>query len=127
MSTPTNLKYSKDHEWVSATGGTTRVGITDFAQHELGDVVFCELPEVGRVLKKGEAFAVVESVKAASDVYAPVSGKVVKRNDSLTSNPELLNTSPYESGWMIEIEATDSAELGALMDSAAYDELLKGA
>ena len=124
MNVPQNLRYSKDHEWVRPEGNTWRVGITDFAQHELGDVVFCELPQAGRQLRQGEAFAVVESVKAASDVYAPISGKVVRANDKLSASPELINSAPYEDGWLIEIEPTSPSEKDALMDATAYQGLI---
>jgi len=124
MNVPQNLRYSKDHEWVRPEGNTWRVGITDFAQHELGDVVFCELPPPGRELRQGEAFAVVESVKAASDVYSPISGKVVRANDKLASSPELINSLPYEDGWLIEIAPAEASGKDALMDAETYSKLI---
>ncbi|QDZ25769.1 glycine cleavage system H protein [Chloropicon primus] len=114
------LKYAESHEWVKMDGGTATVGITDFAQSELGDVVFVELPEVGSTLDASETFGVVESVKAASDVYAPVSGEVVEINEALVEDPSKLNTEPFEGGWMMKIKVSDAGELDSLMDSAAY-------
>jgi glycine cleavage system H protein len=114
------MKYSKDHEWVRLEGGIATIGITDHAQQALGDVVFVELPELGREVKAGEACAVVESVKAASDVYAPVSGRVVEVNAALTDNPGAINAEPTGEGWFFRIELSDSAELEGLMDDAAY-------
>ena len=114
------MKYSKDHEWVRLEGGIATIGITDHAQQALGDVVFVELPELGREVKAGEACAVVESVKAASDVYAPISGRVVEVNAGLTDNPGAINAEPTGEGWFFRIEAADAAEVEALMDDAAY-------
>jgi glycine cleavage system H protein len=114
------LKYARSHEWVRLEGGTAIVGITDHAQHELTDVVFVELPAVGRCLKTGEACAVVESVKTASDIYAPVGGKVAAVNSSLGENPALVNSDPYGDGWFFKVELTDPAELTLLLDDAAY-------
>lgn len=121
---PADLKYSNDHEWIKIDGTTGRVGITDFAQKQLGDVVFLELPEVGRTLKQGETFGTVESVKAVSELYSPVSGEVVAVNGALIEHPELINSEPHTS-WMIEIKVNDTADLGALLDVAAYEALLK--
>lgn len=122
MSTiPTELKYLSSHEWVRVEAdGTLTVGISDHAQAALGDLVFVETPEVGRKVKAGEAFAVVESVKAASDVYSPVSGEVIAANASLGNAPELINQQPYGEGWIMKIKPTDVAELGKLLDAAAY-------
>ena len=114
------LRFSKDHEWVRVDGGTGRVGITDYAQSQLGDVVFVELPETGRALKQGGEAAVVESVKAASEVYAPVSGTVGAVNAALVDDPALVNSDPMGAGWFLEITLSDPAELDALMDEAAY-------
>ncbi|AWW26962.1 glycine cleavage system protein GcvH [Acetobacterium carbinolicum] len=114
------LKYSKDHEWVKVEGNLATVGITDYAQHSLGDIVFVELPEIGDVIGKEEAFGVVESVKAASDIYLPVSGTVVKINEALVDEPELLNTDAFEN-WMVCVEMDDPAQLDELMDAAKYD------
>ena len=123
MSIPAELKYSSDHEWLRVEGKTAVFGITDFAQAQLGDVVFVELPQVGRMLACGEAVAVIESVKAVSDVYAPVSGKVVKINESLEEAPEMVNQAPYGDGWIAVIELADESELMQLMDAAAYEKL----
>ena len=119
---PADLKYVASHEWVRVEAdGTLTVGISDHAQSALGDLVFVETPEVGRTLKAGEAFAVVESVKAASDVYSPVSGEVIAANDALSATPELINEAPYGDGWLIKIRPSDKAELGQLLDAKAYE------
>lgn len=123
---PTDLKYAKSHEWVRVNGSKAVVGITDHAQHELTDVVFVELPAVGRKVKAGEACAVVESVKTASDIYSPVSGQIVAVNPALADNPALVNTSPYGDGWFFEIQLDNAAELGALLDPAAYAAQVNG-
>lgn len=120
MEFPEELKYTDEHEWVMVEDDLVTVGITDFAQDSLGDVVFVELPEVGTVLVAGKPFGVVESVKAVSDIYAPVSGEVVEVNEELPESPEVINTSPYEDGWMIKIKISDPSELDDLMDSDAY-------
>lgn len=114
------LKYAKSHEWVRCQDGAAMVGITDHAQHELTDVVFVELPTAGRVLKAGEACAVVESVKTASDIYAPVSGQVTEVNALLSDNPGLVNSDPYGAGWFFKVSLTDPAELARLLDDAGY-------
>jgi glycine cleavage system H protein len=125
MSIPTNLKYLESHEWVRAEAdGTVTVGISDHAQHALGDLVFVEVPEVGRSLNKGAAAAVVESVKAASDVYSPVSGEIVATNDQLSGSPELVNTDPYGEGWLFKLKPSNPAELEQLLDSAAYQKVV---
>jgi glycine cleavage system H protein len=121
---PTDLKYTNEHEWVRIDGGEAAVGITDFAQKQLGDVVFVELPEVGRTLKQGEAFGSIESVKAVSELFAPVSGEVTAVNGDLGSHPELVNTKPHET-WMIRIKPGVPAESDALLDAAAYGALVK--
>jgi glycine cleavage system H protein len=115
-----DTKFSKDHEWVRLEGGIATVGITDHAQNALGDVVFVDLPEVGRQVTAGESIAVVESVKAASDVYAPIAGKIVEVNSGLGDNPGTINTAPTTDGWFFKIEAADVGEVAALMDEAAY-------
>jgi len=120
MDFPEELKYTEEHEWVLAEDELATVGISDFAQDALGDVVFVELPEVGTEIVAGKAFGVVESVKAVSDVYAPISGVVEEVNDELPDAPEMINTSPYEDGWMIRIRMSDSSELDDLMDADAY-------
>ena len=113
-------KYTQDHEWVRLEGGVATVGITDHAQNALGDVVFVDLPEVGRVVVANEPIAVVESVKAASDVYAPIAGKIVEVNAALADNPGTINAAPTTDGWFFRIEAADVAEVAALLDEAAY-------
>jgi len=124
MDTPTELKYSKDHEWVKLEGDTGIIGITDYAQGELGDVVFVELPEVGAELKQGESFGTIEAVKAVSDMYSPVSCEVIEVNDQLEGDPALVNQSPYADGWMIKVKLTDPGELDELMDADAYKEMI---
>ena len=114
------LKYSKDHEWVKVEGNLATIGITDFAQHALGDIVYIELPEIGDTIGKDETFGVVESVKAASDVYLPVSGTVVKINEALVDEPELVNADAFEN-WMVCVEMANLAELDELMDATAYE------
>ena len=120
------LYYTQDHEWIDVDGDTGTVGITDYAQGQLGDITFVELPEVGTTLKKGDAPCVVDSVKAASDVYAPVSGTVTEANAALEGEPELVNTDPEQSGWLFRLTLADAGELDGLMDRAAYDELVAG-
>jgi len=121
MSIPKDLRYTKDHEWARIDGSTITVGVTDHAQSSLGDVVFVELPKVGRELKVGETFGVVESIKAVSDLYSPIAGKVVAVNDSLTAEPALVNGSPYDNAWMIRLQVADTTVLNGLMDAAAYE------
>jgi glycine cleavage system H protein len=121
MEFPEDLKYSKEHEWVLVEGSVATVGITDYAQDQLGDIVFVELPAIGDKVSKEDAFGVVESVKAVSDIYAPVSGKVLEVNDDLPDNPEMVNEDPYGDGWMIKIEINDSDELQDLMSAAEYE------
>lgn len=120
MNIPQDLKYSKEHEWASIEGDVVTVGITDYAQDELGDVVYVELPDEGSETKRDEPFGVVESVKAASDVYAPVSGKIVEVNEVLSESPELVNEDPYGEAWMVKIRVADASELGDLMTPAEY-------
>ena len=120
MEFPEELKYTEEHEWVMVEEDLAIIGITDFAQDSLGDVVFVELPEEGTEVVAGKAFGVVESVKAVSDIYAPVSGTVEEVNDELPDSPEMINTSPYEDGWMIKIRMTDTTEVDDLMDAEAY-------
>lgn len=123
MATPNNLKYSEDHEWVKVDGDTVTIGITEFAQSELGDIVFVELPDEGDEIEKGEDFGSVESVKTVSELYAPVSGEVIEINEELEDSPELVNESPYEEAWMLKIKFADESQLDELMDAAAYDEM----
>ncbi len=125
MEFPEELKYTEEHEWVLLEDGVVTVGISDFAQDALGDVVFVELPEVGTILEAGKPFGVVESVKAVSDVYAPVSGEVIEINEELQDTPELINTSPYEDGWMIKIKLADNTEIDDLMDASDYQEFVE--
>jgi len=120
MNFPEDLKYTKEHEWARHKGGRVLVGITDFAQDQLGDVVYVELPAVGDEVKKGESFGVVESTKAVSELFAPISGKVVEVNDPLVEAPETVNDDPYEEGWMIAIEPSDPSEVAELLDVKAY-------
>jgi glycine cleavage system H protein len=123
MNTPENLKYSPSHEWSKLDGDTLTVGISDFAQDQLGDVVFVELPEVGKTVSAGSAVAVVESVKTASDIYAPVSGEVIEVNDALNDAPETLNSSPYEDGWMFKLRVADASEVDALLSAEDYQKV----
>jgi len=120
MDFPEDLRYTREHEWARSKGKNIVVGITDFAQDQLGDVVYVELPDVGDPVKKGESFGVVESTKAVSELFAPVSGKVVEVNNPLSDAPETVNDDPYEEGWMIVIKPSDPKELDALMDAKAY-------
>ena len=120
MSYPDDLRYSKEHEWVRVEGSRATIGITSFAADELGDVVFVELPEVGATLSQFGTFGVVESVKAVSDLYAPISGEVIEVNEALRDAPELLNADAFGEGWIAKVELTDTAQLDALMDAAAY-------
>ncbi len=122
---PSELKYVKSHEWIKALpDGSVLIGITDHAQAALGDLVFVETPKVGRKLAAGEACAVVESVKAASDVYAPIAGTVTEANPKLTESPELLNTEPYEAGWLWKMQPTNPSEIDALLDAAGYEQVI---
>jgi glycine cleavage system H protein len=120
MNIPDDLRYTKDHEWARQKGTRILVGITDFAQDQLGDVVFVELPAVGDQVKRGESFGVVESTKAVSELFAPISGKVVEVNGPLVEAPENINEDPYQEGWMIAIEPSDPKELAGLLDAKAY-------
>ena len=120
------LYYTPDHEWIDVDGDTGTVGITDYAQGQLGDITFVELPDAGSSVKKGDAPCVVDSVKAASDVYAPVSGTVTEANAALEGEPELVNTDPEQGGWLFRLTLADAGELEGLMDRAAYDEYVAG-
>jgi glycine cleavage system H protein len=119
------MRFTKDHEWVDLTGEVATIGITAYAAEQLGDVVFVELPETGRSLKAGDSLAVVESVKAASDVFAPISGEVEAVNDALTGNPETVNDTPESGGWFVKVKIADPAEVEALMDRDAYETFLQ--
>ncbi len=121
---PADLKYTREHEWIRVEGDRGRVGITHFAQEQLGDVVFVELPKVGRQLKAMEVFGVVESVKAVSDLYCPVAGQVLEANAGLEKQPELVNSDPYGKGWMLVVKVTNPKDLDALMDAKAYEAFL---
>jgi glycine cleavage system H protein len=123
---PDDVRYDESHEWVRSEGDKVKIGITDYAQDQLGDIVFVELPEVGDTFDKGEEFGTVESVKAVSELYLPVAGQVVAINSSLEESPEKVNNAPYGDGWMIEIKAENPPELDDLMDNAAYLATLKG-
>ncbi|KAB2925017.1 MAG: glycine cleavage system protein GcvH [Bacteroidetes bacterium] len=124
MNFPSELKYTKDHEWIRLEGGVGTVGITEYAQGELGDVVFVELPAVGATVEFGQSFGTVEAVKAVSDLYAPVSGEVVEVNKEIQDSPELVNKEPYERGWMIKVKLSKSDEAARLLDVDAYKKLI---
>ncbi len=124
MNIPENLRYTSDHEWILLEGDIATVGITDHAQEELTDVVFVELPDEGRSCDAADPVAVVESVKAASDIYCPIAGEIVSGNVDLEADPSLVNTSPYESGWIFKVKVNDVADVEALMDAAAYQDLI---
>ena len=126
LNLPEDVKYTDDHEWAKASGDVIRIGISDYAQDQLGDIVFVELPDVGSTFDKGEEFGTVESVKAVSELYMPISGEITAINETLADEPELVNSDPYNGGWMIDIKAGDSAELDALKSKADYLEMLKG-
>ena len=123
MNTPKELRYSEEHEWVKVEGDKVRIGITDFAQSELGDIVFVELPAVGDEIKADEPFGSVESVKTVSELYAPISGVIVEVNEDLDDSPEFVNESPYEKAWMIVVEPTNAAEMDNLMTAEQYEEM----
>ncbi len=125
MSTPKELRYSKEHEWVKVEDGKARIGITHFAQNELGDIVFVELPEVGDEIQVNETFGNVESVKTVSELYAPISGTVVEVNEELSDSPELVNESPYEQAWMVVVELSNPSEVDELLSSEQYAELIE--
>jgi len=124
MNIPENLKYTKDHEWVSVDGNIATIGITDFAQGELGDIVYVEVETEGETLDNEEVFGSVEAVKTVSDLFMPLSGEIKEFNTELEANPELVNTDPYGKGWMIKIEISDTGELDNLLDSSAYSNLV---
>jgi glycine cleavage system H protein len=121
---PADLRYTNDHEWIRVEAGEAVVGITTYATEQLGDIVFVELPAIGRSVEQAKAFGVVESVKAVSDLFAPVSGDVVAVNEELTSRPELVNEDPYGAGWMIRLRVADAAEVDTLLDASGYDALI---
>ena len=121
MAYPTQYRYTKEHEWVNVKDGVATIGITDYAQHELGDVVFVELPKPGAKIETGKSFGTVESVKAVSEIYAPVEGEVIEANGELHNSPEKINTDPHGAAWLIKVRLSNAAQLGGLMDAAAYD------
>lgn len=124
MNFPENLRYTKDHEWIRVEGNEAIIGITDFAQHELGDIVYVEIESVDKPLSAGEIFGTVEAVKTVSDLYLPVSGTVTEVNPKLNQNPDLVNTDPYGEGWMVRMKFNDSGDIDALMDARAYQSLV---
>lgn len=124
MSVPTDLRYTKDHEWVRVDGDEATVGITEYAAEQLGDIVFVELPDAGRTVDQFAAFGVVESVKAVSDLFAPIGGEIVEGNPALGNSPELVNSSPYVEGWMVRVKMADISQLDELLDAEAYDALI---
>lgn len=126
MNVPGNLKYTKDHEWLKAEGDEALVGISDYAQHELGDIVFIEVETVGEILQKGESFGTIEAVKTVSDMYMPVGGEILAFNDALLAKPETLNQDPYEAGWVIRIKINNPDEIGKLLSAADYSTLIGG-
>ncbi len=126
MDTPDNLKYSSEHEWLATGGKTAKVGITGYAAEHIGDIVFVELPKVGSTITAGASFGVIEAVKSVSELFAPVSGKVVAINERVGKEPELVTASPYGDGWLIEIEMSDAGEIASLKDAAGYRDLIAG-
>ena len=125
MNIPDNLKYTKDHEWIKVDGDEATIGITEFAQKELGDIVFIEVETEGETLDAGEAFGTIEAVKTVSDLFMPMKGEVTEFNAELESNPEIVNKDPYGEGWIIKVKITDQAEIGDLLDADAYKELIE--
>ena len=125
MNVPANLKYTKDHEWLKVEGDHALIGITDYAQHELGDIVFVEVETTGEILGKHETFGTIEAVKTVSDMFMPVSGEVLEFNEELTTKPEIINQDPYEKGWVIKIKLSDPGEVAELLDSARYTALIQ--
>jgi glycine cleavage system H protein len=123
---PANYRYTKDHEWINLQGSVGAIGITDYAQHELGDVVFVEMPKVGAQMKGGESFGSVESVKAVSDIFMPVSGEITEINSLLLDSPETINKDPHGAAWLVKIRVTDPKEVSGLMDAAAYEAYVAG-
>ena len=124
MAVPSEFKYSKEHEWVKVEGNTATIGITEYAQGELGDIVFVELPDVDDEINEGDTFGSVESVKTVSELYAPVSGKIVETNDELEDSPEFVNESPYEKAWMVKVELSDESQLDELLSADQYSEMI---
>lgn len=125
MNIPENLLYTKDHEWIKVSGDEGIVGVTDFAQHQLGDIVFIEVNTVGETVAAGEAFGTIEAVKTVSDMFAPVGCEILEFNEKLSDNPELVNTDPYGEGWIVKVRLTDAGELSGLLNTAQYTELVE--
>jgi len=125
MNTPKELKYTKEHEWIKVNNNTATVGITDFAQGELGDIVFIELPNLNDEFNKNDVFGTIEAVKTLADLYIPVSGKIIEINENLEADPELVNSDPYEKGWIVKIQLKDSSEVDTLLSDSEYSELIK--
>jgi glycine cleavage system H protein len=125
MNIPENLYYTNDHEWIKVTGNDGIVGVTDFAQHQLGDIVFIEVNTIGETLEAGETFGTIEAVKTVSDMFMPVLGNVLEFNDNLSDKPELINTDPYGEGWIVKVKITDTAHLASLLTAAQYKELVE--
>src|SRR5215216_4855983 len=125
MTSPKELRYTKSHEWVRLDGDIATIGVTDYAQNELGDITYLELPDVGGSLTGGEPFGVVESVKAASDIYTPIDGEVIERNEDAIAAPDVVNNSPYGDAWLLKVRVSDPSQIGKLMSSEEYDELLE--
>lgn len=125
MAVPKNYKYTKTHEWVKVEGDVATIGITDFAQSELGDITYIELPPVGSSLNQSDSLGVIESVKAASDIYSPISGDVIEDNTDVESTPEMVNSSPFEDAWLIKLKITDQSQIDNLLDADAYEKLLE--
>ncbi len=124
MNIPANLRYTKDHEWISLEGNVATIGITDFAQHELGDIVYVDVPSVGKALAQHEVFGTVEAVKTVSDLFLPISGTITEVNSGLNDNPQHVNTDPYGAGWMVKMEVDNPADVNALLDAAGYTSLV---
>jgi glycine cleavage system H protein len=124
MQIPDDLKYTKDHEWARIEGDTATIGITDFAQGELGDIVFVELPEVGEVTEQAQSFGTIEAVKAVSDLFSPLTGKIVEVNSKITDSPEIINKDPYGDGWLVKISFNDQSEVDKLLDKSNYEALI---
>lgn len=127
MSSPSDRRYTKTHEWVSLDGDVATIGVTDFAQSELGDITYLDLPEVGTAISENAAFGVIESVKAANDIFSPVDGEVVERNDAAVDAPESVNSSPYGDAWLVKVRVSDPTKVESLMDAAAYDAFAESA
>jgi glycine cleavage system H protein len=127
MTSPADRRYTKTHEWVSLDGDVATIGVTDFAQSELGDITYLDLPDIGTAISENSAFGVVESVKAANDIFSPIDGEVVERNDAAVDAPETVNSSPYGDAWLVKVRVSDPAKYEALMDAAAYDSFAESA